>query len=379
MARFLLIGNPANRRVGLFQDALREADLPEADVVPWLEVLRDVSVLERFDDQPRLVRIDSFGEDFAVERELLKAGGFAKAARYPERRGEVIAPALTHRGFQRTLEALSRVFGARPRWTVLNEPTEIDELFDKRRTSRRFLAAGIPVPEFLEDVPDSAEALLEALRAQGWKQAFVKPSMGSSASGVLLVSLTRTGASIRTSLEWDAPRWFNNLRLSHYRTPTDVHRALDFVLAQGAQVERAIPKAKLAGDFFDCRVLCIAGEPRFVVVRQNEHPITNLHLGGWRGDLEALQAAMPEGAWAEAMDTCRRVAALYRSLHVGLDVMFEPGLARHRVIEANAFGDLIPNLTVDGLSAYGWEIREALRSAGIRSSKPAPKTLRSSR
>ena len=78
-------------------------------------------------------------------------------------------------------------------------------------------------------------------------------------------------------------------------------------------------------------------------------------------DGEALKAAMPAGAWEAAMQSCRKVAALYRSLHVGLDVMFEPGLARHRVIEANAFGDLLPNRSLDGHSVYGWEIREALK------------------
>ena len=61
------------------------------------------------------------------------------------------------------------------------------------------------------------------------------------------------------------------------------------------------------------------------------------------------------------MESCRKVAALYRSLHVGLDVMFEPDLAQHRIIEANAFGDLLPNLTLDGLSVYRWEIRAALQ------------------
>ena len=175
----------------------------------------------------------------------------------------------------------------------------------------------------------------------------------------MLVTVHPKRASIRTSLEWEAPRWFNNLRLSHYRTPTEVKRALRFILSQGAQVERGVPKAKLDHAFFDCRVLCIAGEPRFVVVRQNSHEITNLHLGGWRGDLAALKAAMPAGAWESAMESCRKVAALYRSLHVGLDLMFEPGLTEHRVIEANAFGDLLPNLTLDGLSVYRWEIREA--------------------
>lgn len=341
---------------------MAEHGLPPPEVVSWIDVVRSPHLLEKLSREPRLVRIDSYGESFEVERELLRRGGFPDALTFEERRGEVIAPALTHRGFQTVLTELEAIFSARPEWTLLSLPSEIDELFDKRRTARRFHAAGIPVPEFLEEVPDTPEALLDAVRARGWKEIFVKPAMGSSASGVLLVNVSAKSASIRTSLEWDAPRWFNNLRLSHYRTKTDVNRALAFVLAQGAQVELAIPKAKLADAFFDCRVLCIAGEPRFVVVRQNQHEITNLHLGGWRGDLAALQAAMPPGAWESAMESCRKVGKLYRSLQVGIDLMFEPDLTRHRVIEANAFGDLLPNLTLDGLSVYRWEVREAIRS-----------------
>lgn len=362
--RFLIIGNPENRRVGLFTEALSEHGLPPPEVVPWREVVRSPSVLKAVSKGPRVVRIDSYGEDFEVERELLRRGGFPKVDALEERRGEVIAPAVTHRGFQTVLRELEQVFAARPDWHLLNVPAEIDEFFDKRVTSRRLHAAGIPVPEFLEDVPDSPGDLLDAVRKKGWKEIFVKPAMGSSASGVLLVTVGAKSAAISTSLEWDAPRWFNNLKLSHYRTPAAVKRALAFVLSQGAQVERAIPKAKLAGAFFDCRVLCIGGEPRFVVVRQNKHAITNLHLGGWRGELPALQAAMPPGAWDAAMDSCRQVARLYRSLQVGLDVMFEPGLARHRVIEVNAFGDLLPNLTLEGLSVYRWQLREVAARVG---------------
>jgi len=360
-APYLIIANPKNRRVTLFTEALREAGQPAPEVVSWLDLLRDFNVLERIPDSPRFVRIDSFGEDFEVERLMLARGGFANAAQYEERHGEVIAPALAHRGFLTVLAQLSKLFATRPQWRVLNPVNEIEEFFDKRRTSRRFHDAGIPVPDFLEDVPTSPEQVLAVARERGWRQLFVKPTMGSSASMVLLVSLTPRHAEIRTSLEWDAPRWFNNLKLRHYRTPTDVNRALDFVLSQGAQVELAIPKAKLDDAFFDCRVVCIAGEPRFVIVRQNEHPITNLHLGGWRGEVVKLRAAMPPGAWDAAMETCRRVAKLYRSLHLGLDVMFEPGFERHRVIEANAFGDLFPNATLDGRSVYRWEVDAAER------------------
>lgn len=372
--RFAILGNPENRRVALFQEALGLEGLPPARVQSWVDYL-DTGRLE-VGDEPGLLRIDSFGENFEVERRLLDRGGRTDAMDLVERRGEVLTPAVSHAGFRDVLRQVSEQLSATPQLTPLNVPEEIDELFDKRRTSRRYLAAGLPVPEPMEEVPEDPDALLERMADLGWTEAFVKLSSGSSASCLAQVVLDDEGVLVRTSLEWAPPRWFNNLKVRHLRSRRDIDRALGFILDQGAQVERGIPKARLDDAFFDLRVLCIGGEPRFIVVRQNALPITNLHLGGRRGDLAALRALVVPQAWEAAMTTCRTVAGLYRSLHVGIDLMFEADLMGHRVLEANAFGDLLPNLAVDGASVWQWEIREALRQAASRSSGlsagPAP-------
>lgn len=359
--RFVVLGNPENRRVALFQDALERQGQPPAQVVSWLDFL-DTGQLP-WGEGPTLLRVDSFGENFEVERRLLERGGRADTERLVERRGEVLTPAVSHAGFRDALRSLEALLAGAPHVSTLNVPTEIDELFDKRRTSRRYAAAGVPVPEPMDDVPEEPDALLDRVRALGWDEAFVKLSSGSSASCLAHVTFDDEGPLVRTSLEWAAPRWFNNLKVRHLRRPREIDRALGFILSQGAQVERGVPKARVGELFFDLRVLCIAGEPRFVVMRQSPLPITNLHLGGTRGDVEALRQRVGEAAWRGAMDTCRKVARLYRSLHVGLDLLFEPDLVAHRVVEANAFGDLLPNLTVDGLSVWEWQVREALRHA----------------
>ena len=64
--------------------------------------------------------------------------------------------------------------------------------------------------------------------------------------------------------------------------------------------------------------------------------------------------------WDAAMYSCRKVAALYRALHVGIDLMFEAGFTGHRVIEANAFGDLLPNVLDRGRDTYGAEVAVAI-------------------
>ena len=57
------------------------------------------------------------------------------------------------------------------------------------------------------------------------------------------------------------------------------------------------------------------------------------------------------------MASCVATQRASGAFHVGVDLMLEPGLRDHRIIEGNAFGDLLPNLERDGLDVYGWQIR----------------------
>jgi hypothetical protein len=375
---FILIGNPENRRVTMFQQALAHQGRAPARVVSWLELVTDgARRLADLPAAPALVRIDSAGESFEVERGMLRlgferarAGGFATVTpeaidRLEEDRGRILCPRQAHLGFEALLEQLERVFSERPAWHLLNDPSTIAELFDKRRTSRRYAAAGIPVPEFLEGV-ESPDALRAAMAERGWRSVFVKLSCSSSAS-CLAVFHAGGGAGefVMTTTEMASTGWYNSLRVRRLGDRARIDELLGYLLREGSQVERQVPKARLERAFFDCRMLAVAGEPAFTVVRQSRHPITNLHLGGWRGDPDRLRAAAPGAVHETALDSCRRVAALHPgTLQLGVDIMFEAGFRGHRVLEANAFGDLLPRLERDGLDVYGWQVREALARFG---------------
>jgi len=355
----------------MFQQALAAEGCPPAHVVSYLELLRDgVERLAELPDEPALVRIDSAGEDFEVERQLLRLGyedavaagvstiepHAVEALKYDL--GRILCPRQAHLGFVRLLGRLERVLAEKRTWRLLNRPAAIVELFDKRITSRRYGEAGIPVPEALQDV-QRVEQLREQVRERGWSSVFVKLSCSSSASCLAVYHLRGRQESAMTTTEMTPGAWYNSLKVRQV-TGERLRQLLGFLLREGSQVERHVPKARLGGAFFDCRVLVVAGEPAFTVVRQNRHPITNLHLGGYRGDLDALSAQLRPGALERAMDSCRAVARLHDSFQLGVDLMYEPGLEQHRVLEANAFGDLLPNLTRDGLSVYQWQVRQAL-------------------
>jgi hypothetical protein len=366
----VLIGNPANRRVTLFREALAAAG-GRAEVVSWLDLatrgsdaLREVRLEEAF------VRIDSAGEDFEVERAFLRlgweaavAGGFTTIDpdaidRLTFDLGRITCPRQAHLGFLDAVERIRPVLAERPGWRVLTPLDEIGVLFDKRVTSRRYASMGLPVPPVVDGVR-SPDDLARAMDERGIGSVFVKLSCSSSASCLAIYHRGRSAPWLFTTIEDTPSAWYNTLKVRRVQHPGRIDEILSFLIRDGSQIEEAMPKAKLDGAHFDCRFVTIAGEPELVVVRQNRHPITNLHLGGFRGSIEALEEAAGSEL-ARALDTARAVAECHQAFTLGIDVMFDRGFGGHRVLESNAFGDLFPNLVKNGRTVYGLQVERLM-------------------
>lgn len=393
MRRFAIVGNPDNRRVVDFAAAVLEAGLPEplvvahADLLAALEADGDGALepLAAITDEELVVRVDSPGEDVEVERALLRLGYSAagevwpradaispsELARTPVAHGQVLAPRQHHLGFERYLSALGDSFAARPGWRVLNPVADIALLFDKRALASRYAELGLPVPPALPDYETivDGEQLRAAMAAARWPAVYVKVSCASSASCLALYrhlpGRDDGDVLITTLVETDRGR-FNALRPRRVAARPAIDATLAWLLGEGCRIERALPKARVDGRRVDLRVLVVDGEARFVVLRQSRHPFTNLHLGGERGDVAAFRRWIGERAWARAMASCERAFSAHDSLHLGVDVLVEPpGRAgehgpAHAILEANAFGDLLPGLRCEGRSVYAWEIARAI-------------------
>jgi glutathione synthase/RimK-type ligase-like ATP-grasp enzyme len=244
----------------------------------------------------------------------------------------------------------------------LDDADELAVLFDKRACHRLLARAGVPVPES----PTSGgaapvrgwEDLRALMRGHGMPRVFVKPAHGSSASGVVALE-TASGGRIRatTSVESADGRLFNSLRVRRITVEREAAALVDALAPEGLHVERWLPKATVDGHAADLRVLVVAGRATHAVLRTSRWPMTNLHLGGARGDLAAAAAAGP--AWEEGLRVCERAAACFPgTLAVGVDLLPATGWRRFAVAEVNAFGDLLPRLTglpgrpAEGLDTY---------------------------
>ncbi|BBA95629.1 hypothetical protein RVR_560 [Actinacidiphila reveromycinica] len=356
--RLAVVGNPGNRRVTLFADAVRAAGLPAPRVVAWRDVLRDGGA--DFDAR-EVVRLDSPGEDDEVDRRL---------------RGEGHAPTRVDgsaRWYAGFLAAVAGLRGGRR----LDDPDDLAVLFDKRRCHAVLRAAGVPVPASPTSGPGAApvrgwDDVRELMRAHRLPRVFVKPAHGSSASGVLAVE-TAGGGRVRatTSVERAADgHLHNSLKVRRYDGEADVAAIVDALAPDGLHLERWLPKASQTGRAADLRVVVVGGRATHAVVRTSRSPLTNLHLGGRRGDLDAARAAVEAAGarWSDLLDVCERAAACFpRTLCVGVDLLPAVGWRRAAVGEVNAFGDLLPGLTglpgsgAEGRDTYAAQVAEILR------------------
>ena len=365
--RYVLIANPGTKRCELYRcELLASGSAPAVEVVPWADVVsRDGGLddLPAF-DRPAIVRLESPGKDDRVTRLMLEAGARDDPGEPawkwsdPLPKGLLVRPGLWFRGFRRVLRGLRRSFDARPHLAPTTCPLAVAEMFDKTTTCRKLSAAGVPVPETM-----ATDRITPArIKATGWPTTYLKLNTGSSAAGIMVLQSVPGGLappyglSAVTTLARVGGEFYNTRRLQHPQ-PADLLAGIAFLVGEGAIAQRGIPLARIDGENFDVRVVCVRGRPVASIFRLSPHPMTNLHLGGRRGDFAHCRAAVPTRAWLDALDHCSVAAGCFDSAVVGVDLAFEQGFRRHFVLELNAFGDFFPRwVDASGRSIHALEI-----------------------
>ncbi len=288
-------------------------------------------------------------------------------------RGRILCLKQWYRGFEAVLLRVAAQAGECPAHPLMAEPHAILCMFDKPACRARLREAGVAVPPALGPVASYDELLHRMMRAK-WSRVFVKPAHGSSATGVVAYQTNGRDHAATTTVEMVGQggelKLYNSRRVRTYRDRREIAMLIDALCAHRVHVERWLPKAGIDGRAFDLRVVVIGGRARHVVVRTSRTPMTNLHLLNQRGEASRVRARMGEGAWGAAMESCEAAMRCFpRSLHGGVDLLIGTDLRAHAVLEVNAFGDLLPGVTCDGLDTYEAEIEDALAR-----DEPAPLT-----
>ncbi len=378
---WVLLGNPENRRMAMFTEALKTFRQPEPTILSWEDFLKHQALPEPLPGKPCIFRMDSPGENHEVEKALL-----AQGEEEPDETGEpprisrkmldrltfepgrILFPRQWYLGFRKVLRTLDRFFSHRPDIRVVQQPADIISMFDKRICHALCRSRKAPVPDALGPV-GSYDDVMERMRQTGIRRVFIKLAAGSSASGVIALETNFKRIQAFTSAEAvrtvQGFKLFNSLKIRRYRSHKEIKPIIDMICENGAHVERWTPKAGWKGRRCDLRILSIGGRPCHGVLRLGRSPMTNLHLGGRRGDMDDFLNHIGEARWAKIKTVCRKASSVFpRSLHVGVDLLLSPGFNQCRVAELNAFGDLLPHVLHRGLNSQESQVNRLLEERG---------------
>ena len=387
MTDFVIVGNPDSRRVALFQSALACLKLPSARVISYLDLLSGRASLTDAVRPGTIVRIESPGKDFEVERALLMAGAEAEDAAEDgdyERitrqaahaltfeRGRILYPRQWYLGWCEVLRLIERQLAACPAHRLMNAPAEIAVMFDKPQCHELLSRHGIPVPRSL-GVIRSFNELIERMRETRCPRVFIKLAHGSSASGVVAYQTDgqrhRATTTVEMTRQGGELCLYNSRRLRIYREFSEIAELIDTLCRHRVHVEQWLPKAGYDNQTFDLRVVVIAGQVKHIVVRLSRSPMTNLHLLNERGDASAVIARMGATVWEGVRRSCESAMRCFAdSLYAGIDLMITADYRRSAVLEVNAFGDLLPGVLWEGRDTYTAEVMAALVGAGTQPS-----------
>ncbi|MEK4077105.1 STM4014 family protein [Paenibacillus sp. FSL M7-0656] len=389
---FLLIGNPDNRRTQGLQEARHRLGLKPAVVLPYAQLLqnwrhgRTIADTVDFNLPVPLIRIDAPGEDWDVERELLFLGAMndsstltagmgteafsaEQALALEQEWGRIYAPAQWFRGWKACLDRIGRE--SREIWSevrFMNDPADIQLMFDKRTCQQHLSSHGVDVPpalQFSQPIRDYMD-LRSSMKSAEMHRVFVKLAYGSGASGVVAYQVNpRTGDEIAvTTMGMEQSRgktiFFNEGRLRKYTRSEEIATLMNWLCVEGAQIERWMPKATLDQRAYDIRQLVAGGQAGHAIMRLSHTPITNLHLRNERmlpaeAGLDEQRMSLIRSAAQAAM------SAFPNSWSAGIDVLLTSGSnLRAYVLDVNPFGDLLYRVEHHGLGTYEWEM-ELLR------------------
>lgn len=367
-----VIGPPESRRVKAFCAALSHHCSP-ATLASYQQCVQG-----REPPPESIVRLESPGGCLETTRLLLRAGIEPMEAerRVPLSataidqlsggRGEILHPRQWYLGFSKVLRQLQAAWCPLSLCWMLH-PSAIVTAFDKLACLERWQRVEIPVP-FRWDGIDTYQKLRGAIPRQH-ARIFVKLRYGYSAMGA--VALEWRGERVRaiTTVEtvWSEGR----SRLFVTKRPRVIDREfevawlIDTLAMEGIVVEEWLSKAKWQGRPFDVRVLCLDGRAAHLVGRASASPFTNLNLDARRVSREEVLAVLGDH-WPTAERLVEHASQAFpNAIMLGIDLLVRPGASRFAILEANAFGDYLPNVLYQGRTTYEAEIDTFCKVYGL--------------
>lgn len=367
---FAIICNPGNRRCQFFKTAVVSQGFEVPLVISYKSILHNEVDLEDVLKNIAVLKIESFGEDFGVEKEIIALASHLNEdfisveaiTNLPFDKGRIQYSKQLYLGCKILLHRIQKAISKSPNLKVMNAVDDILLMFNKIEYHQYLTTKGIPVIPAIYNV-QSFDDLLAKMKRKSWNRVFIKPNFSSSASGVIAFRINGDKMQAITSVELVEEngeiKLYNSLRIRTYTDLSKIKAIVNILVVDDLIVEKWIPKASNENGSYDFRIVTIKGKAMHTIARQSRSPLTNLHLGNKRGDLNIIKEEIGEEIWNKLLKLAADTSKLLpQSLYAGLDILLSKNHQKQYVIEANSFGDLLPNLYIDGLDTYRTQIKQ---------------------
>ena len=374
---WVIVGNPGCRRVEGFLGRLDEYGQKNIDVIAYRDLILGRVDLATKLSSDSILRIESAAEQIET-RQLLMMLGRQKAIEegspvadesdidIERKQGNFSHPLWSRQIYNGFCDLLFKIgqHADSSKCNVMNAPSDTAILFDKARCQKLFSDHRISIPSFVGQ-PRNYDEVRSMVRDVG--RGMLKTAHGSGASGC--IALHSQGDRIR-GLTPLRPITIENRSMLYCRTSISVYTdelelaaIVNRLCQEHCHLEKWLPKAKFGNRNFDVRVVTIDVIACHRVARLSHGPFTNLNLKNERIPLDTLASetrCLDTHTLNRLNEISEMTASLFpRSIVLGVDALISPN-GQIAILEANAFGDLLPGVYHRGQDTYSVEIRVAL-------------------
>ncbi len=250
------------------------------------------------------------------------------------------------------------------KYHYLNTPQAILEVLDKRKCKRKLIENQIPVTPLLADKVESIEQLHDLMKQKKCNSIFLKPVLGSGAAGIAAYrwNWNRNQRVLYTSCKKTNGTFFNTKKIHKITDTAEIEETLKMLFLLDVIVEKWIPKAQYCGKSYDLRVVFQFGNIDYMIARQADGPMTNLHLNNQALDYESLN--LPKKTIIEIEKICQQAMVLFPGLsYAGIDILLDKRGEKPYIIEINGQGDCVYQDMYGGNRIYCSQIKHMMENS----------------
>ena len=278
----------------------------------------------------------------------------------------IVSPKSWFKGIEKTFQVIDKLIKENKDVLSMCDLKEALIMMDKRKTYG-FLEGKGKSYYLSEKMPEyqNYDEFYEENKGNFIK-CFIKLRYGSGSTGVIAYSNNpkikeeKIFTSLNYTKENGNKTFFSTYNVRSYTEKNIIRDMVNWVIENGAHIEKWIPKLVYEKKGFDTRAFVLDKKSEYLLSRFSSSPITNLHLKNERKEseefLEKDETEIIKKASEEVM------SLFSKSLYSGIDIVLTNNLKPY-VIDVNPFGDLFHNLIGTDKNVHYREIDKILCKA----------------